>query len=47
MHKVVEGYPLYIKGDVKIIERIKLTLYTTIALPKNSQISVPFIPKSK
>lgn len=38
---------MYIKGDIKIIDHIKLVLNTTILFPKSIAISVPFVPKSK
>lgn len=40
-----EGYPLYFKGDPKLIRQIKLTLSANLSFPKSIPIMIPFVPK--
>lgn len=42
IHKHNEGYPLYVKGNIKIFDYLKLVLSTTISIPKPISICVQF-----
>ena len=42
-----QGYPIYLKGDQSILDKVKLTFSASITFPKSTRISVPFAPNEK